>query len=119
MDVRAKPLDDVNVRLALTHSLNREEIVEMVFLGHGQPGNDIPIAPTVKFAIDPQLRHVYEPEKAKAFLRKAGLDMLSLERPADRRLDDDHDLCGGSGLERHVLDQSALQRASPRGAFRN
>ena len=35
MDVRAKPFDDVNVRLALKHSLNREEIIEKVFSGHG------------------------------------------------------------------------------------
>lgn len=79
MDVRAKPFDDNNVRLALKHSLNREEIVEKVFLGHGQPGNDNPIAPTVKFAVDPQPRHTYDPEKAKAFLKKAGLDGLKVD----------------------------------------
>jgi peptide/nickel transport system substrate-binding protein len=79
MDVRAKPFDDVNVRLALKHSLNREDIIEKVFLGHGQPGNDNPIAPTVKFAVDPQPRHVYDPEKAKAFLKKGGLDSLKVD----------------------------------------
>ena len=79
MDVRAKPFDDVNVRLALKHSLNREEIIEKVFFGHGQPGNDNPIAPTVKFAVDPQPRHTYDPEKAKAFLKKAGLDKLTVD----------------------------------------
>ena len=79
MDVRAKPFDDVNVRLALKHSLNREEIIEKVFLGHGQPGNDNPIAPTVKFAVEPQPKHTYDPEKAKAFLKKAGLDKLTVD----------------------------------------
>jgi peptide/nickel transport system substrate-binding protein len=79
MDVRAKPFDDVNVRLAIKHSMNREEIVDKVFLGHGQVGNDNPIAPTVKFAVDPQPKHTYDPEKAKAFLKKAGLDKLAFD----------------------------------------
>jgi peptide/nickel transport system substrate-binding protein len=78
MDVRAKPFDDVNVRLAMKHSLNRQEIVDKVFLGHGTVGNDNPIAPTVKFAVDPQPRHTYDPDKAKAFLKKAGLDKLAV-----------------------------------------
>ena len=36
-----------------------------MFLGHGTVGNDNPIAPTVKFAVDPQPRHTYDPDKAK------------------------------------------------------
>ncbi|MFN0191155.1 MAG: ABC transporter substrate-binding protein [Aestuariivirga sp.] len=79
MNVQQKPFDDVNVRLALKHSVNREQILENVFLGHGTVGNDNPIAPTVKFAIDPQPRHSYDPEKAKAFLKKAGLDSLKVD----------------------------------------
>lgn len=79
MNVTAKPFDDVNVRLAIKHSLNREEIVDKVFLGHGVVGNDNPIAPTVKFAIDPQPKHSYDPAKAKEFLKKAGLDSLAFD----------------------------------------
>ncbi len=79
MDVRAKPFNDVNVRLAIKHSLDRDAIVQQVFLGHGIPGNDNPIAPTVKFAIDPQPRHTYNPDKAKEYLKAAGLDSLAFD----------------------------------------
>ena len=54
MIVDTPPFDNVDVRTALKYAINREDIVKKVFLGHGTPGNDNPIAPTVKFAIDPQ-----------------------------------------------------------------
>jgi peptide/nickel transport system substrate-binding protein len=79
MNVTVKPFDDVNVRLALKHAIDRKAIVEKVFYGHGTPGNDNPIAPTIQFAIDPQPRHDYDPDKAKAFLKKAGLDSLKVD----------------------------------------
>ena len=63
-----------NVRIAIKYSINRDDMLEKVFLGHGTVGNDNPIAPTVKFAVDPQPRHVYDPDKAKELLKKAGLD---------------------------------------------
>ena len=79
MNVTKPPFDNLDVRLALKHSLNREEIVEKVFLGHGAVGNDNPIAPTVKFAIDPQPRHTYDPEKVKSHLKKAGMENVQID----------------------------------------
>lgn len=79
MDVTQAPFDDVNVRLALKHSLDREEIVRKVFFGHGVPGNDNPIAPSVKYAIDPEPRHAYDPDKARSYLKKAGLQTLKVD----------------------------------------
>ena len=79
MNVTQKPFDDVNVRSALKYSINRDEVLEKVFLGHGTVGNDNPIAPTVKFAVDPQPRHSYNPDKAKEYLKKAGLDSLKVD----------------------------------------
>ena len=58
--------------------MNRDDILEKVFLGHGTVGNDNPIAPTVKFAVDPQPRHAYDPAKSKELLKKAGLDDAGL-----------------------------------------
>ena len=66
------PFDNPDVRNAIKYSLNRDEIVQKVFLGHGAVGNDNPIAPTVKFAIDPQPKHAYDPDKVKSLLKKAG-----------------------------------------------
>jgi peptide/nickel transport system substrate-binding protein len=73
------PFDNVDVRLALKWAINREEIAKKVFLGHATPGNDNPIPLSVKFAIDPQPRHVYDPEKAKFHLQKAGLSSLKVD----------------------------------------
>jgi peptide/nickel transport system substrate-binding protein len=50
-----------------------------VFLGHATPGNDNPIAPGVKFATDPTPKYVYDPEKAKFYLKKAGLSTLKVD----------------------------------------
>jgi len=79
MNVTVAPFNDVNVRLALKHAIDRKAIVDKVFYGHGTPGNDNPIAPTIQFAIDPQPRHDYDPEKAKSYLKKAGLDSLKVD----------------------------------------
>jgi peptide/nickel transport system substrate-binding protein len=79
MNVTQKPFDDVNVRLAIKYSMNRQDILDKVFLGHGTVGNDNPIAPTVKFAVDPMPKHVYDPDKAKEYLKKAGLDSLAFD----------------------------------------
>ena len=79
MNVTAKPFDNPDVRNAIKYSVNRAEVLEKVFLGHGTVGNDNPIAPTVKFAVDPQPKHVYDPEMAKSLLKKAGLDSLKFD----------------------------------------
>jgi peptide/nickel transport system substrate-binding protein len=79
MFVNVPPFDNVDVRTALKYAINREEIAKKVFLGHAVPGNDNPIAASVPFAIDPQPKHVYDPEKAKSYLKKAGLSTLKVD----------------------------------------
>lgn len=79
MFVDAAPFDNVDVRWALKYAMNREDILQKVFLGHGTVGNDNPIAPTVKYAIDPQPKFSYDPEKAKFHLKKAGLETLKVD----------------------------------------
>jgi peptide/nickel transport system substrate-binding protein len=82
MNVTVAPFNDVNVRLALKYAIDRKAIVDKVFFGHGTPGNDNPIAPTIQFAIDPQPRHDYDPDKAKSYLKKAGMDSLKVDLSA-------------------------------------
>jgi len=79
MDVNAKPFDNVDVRTALKYAIDRDDIVKKIFLGHGTVGNDNPIAPVVKFAIDAQPKFTYDPDKAKAHLKKAGLSNLKVD----------------------------------------
>jgi peptide/nickel transport system substrate-binding protein len=72
------PFDDVNVRLALKHSINRQEIVDKILFGYGAIGNDHPIAPTMPyFAELPQREQ--DLDKAKFHLNKAGYDRLEVE----------------------------------------
>jgi peptide/nickel transport system substrate-binding protein len=79
MNVTQPPFDNADVRNAIKHSVNREEILQKVFQGHGVVGNDNPIAPTVKFAINPEPKHGYDPAKAKELLKKAGLNSLKVD----------------------------------------
>jgi peptide/nickel transport system substrate-binding protein len=79
MDVRAKPFDNVDVRTAMKWAMNREEIVQKVLLGHAIAGNDNPISPKVKFYADPQPKYVYDPEKAKFHLKKAGMENITVD----------------------------------------
>ena len=76
------PFDNVDVRTALKYALNREDILKKVFLGHGKVGNDDPIAPGIKYVIDPQPKFSYNPDKAKFHLKKAGLSSLKVNLSA-------------------------------------
>jgi peptide/nickel transport system substrate-binding protein len=82
MNVTVPPFDNVDVRLALKWAVDREDIAKKVFLGHATPGNDNPIAPSIKFAVDPQPRYAYDPEKSKFHLKKAGLSALKVDLSA-------------------------------------
>lgn len=75
------PYDNNELRLALKHGINREELVQKVLRGHGTVANDQPIAPTIPFAADLEQR-TYDPDKAKFHLKKAGYDNIKLELSA-------------------------------------
>lgn len=73
------PFDNVNLRRALKHGIDRQAIVDKVLMGHGQAASDSPIGPSNPyFAAD--LEPVpHDPDKAAFYLRKAGLEALSLD----------------------------------------
>jgi peptide/nickel transport system substrate-binding protein len=79
IDVTAAPFDSVDVRLALKWAIDRDEILEKVLFGYGKAGNDNPIAPSVKFATEPQPAFSYDPDKAKFHLKKAGFETLKID----------------------------------------
>jgi peptide/nickel transport system substrate-binding protein len=71
------PFDDVNVRNALKLAMNREEIIQKIAFGTAIPGNDYHVAPNMPYWADlPQRK--YDPEQAKALLKKAGKEGLSV-----------------------------------------
>ncbi len=79
MNVTAKPFDNQDVRNAIKYFPRPR----------GDPGQGLqrlrfgrqrqPDSPTVKFAVDPQPKHVYDPEMSKSLLKKAGLESLAFD----------------------------------------
>ena len=79
MDCTAAPFDNADVRLAMKYAIDREDILKKILFGHGRTGNDNPLAPSMKYAIDPRPVHAYDPDRAKFHLKKAGLSKLTVE----------------------------------------
>ncbi len=78
MDTRVAPFDNPDVRLALKYALDRDDVIDKVFLGEGTRGNDNPVASIQKFYHDMPPRE-HSIEKAKEHLAKAGLDTVSVD----------------------------------------
>jgi peptide/nickel transport system substrate-binding protein len=78
MNTGVAPFDNNDVRLALKYAVDREQLLEKILKGHGTLGNDHPIAPSVPYHADLEQR-VYDPDKAKFHLKKAGLDSLTVD----------------------------------------
>ena len=70
---RVKPLDDIRVRQAISHALDRNFILNKLWFGIGKVATG-PIASTTRF-YDPKVAKLqaYDPNKAKALLDAAGL----------------------------------------------
>ena len=73
------PFDNVDVRLAVKYAVDREELLQKILRGHGQVGNDHPIAPANQFYAAGLEQRTYDPDKAKFHLKKAGFDSLDIE----------------------------------------
>jgi len=98
------PFDNLDVRLALKYSVNRQELVDKILQGHGKVGNDHPIGPANQyFAADlPQIE--LDLDKAKFHLNKAGLTTLAV------------DLSVSNAAFNGAVDTAQLFQASAKGA---
>ena len=73
------PFDDVRVRMAMKLVVDREAMVQLVLGGRGQLGNDNPVAPWVRYAIDTPIRQ-RDVAEARRLLAEAGhADGLDVE----------------------------------------
>lgn len=72
-NVQKKPLDNVKVRQALTYAVNKEAIIKAVYQGAGVAAKNL-IPPTMWGYNDDIKDYGYDPEKAKALLKEAGLE---------------------------------------------
>lgn len=77
-----EPYTDNNVRLALKHAINREELLSKILQGYGRVGNDHPIGPATSFVAPDIEQRTYDPDRAKHFLKQAGLDTLKVQLSA-------------------------------------
>lgn len=70
-NLKRKPFDDVRVRQAINYAINKQEIIDGVLLGLGEPVAS-PYKPGTRWA-NPNLKpYAYDPAKARALLLEAG-----------------------------------------------
>ncbi|MEX0741853.1 MAG: SDR family NAD(P)-dependent oxidoreductase, partial [Phycisphaeraceae bacterium] len=77
--IRVGPFDNLSLRMAAQHAVNKESVAEVVASGHYTLGAG-PIAPTL-IGYDPSLaeRYPYDPAQAEALIAESGLSDISFE----------------------------------------
>jgi len=78
----ADPFKNRDLRTALKLACDRQVLIDRILKGHGSIGNDHPIAPVMPFFDGSQAQREYDPDKARALIRKAGLEGLKIELSA-------------------------------------
>lgn len=98
------PFDNKDVQMALKLGVDREAWVEKVLTGHGYVGNDHPVGRNQLYFAEALEQRVYDPDKARFHLKKAGYDNnLNVELSAA-------DVYSG-GLDGAVLYQASAKAA--------
>ena len=82
MHANKEPFSNPDVRKAIKHAFNRQELVDKILLGHGAVANDHPIGPANQYYADDLPMNEFDPEKAKFHLKKAGFDSLDIDLSA-------------------------------------
>ncbi|WP_299150711.1 ABC transporter substrate-binding protein [uncultured Tateyamaria sp.] len=72
--VDTAPFDNLELRLALKHALNRQEMVDKILQGYGSIGNDIPINAAYPFFDETIPQREFDLEKAAEHYKKSGHD---------------------------------------------
>lgn len=71
LNTEKKPFDDIRVRKAVNHAINRDRMFKTVFFGRGEIANQV--IPSTWWGHSPNAtKYEYDPEKAKALLAEAG-----------------------------------------------
>ncbi len=84
MHTNTAPFDNPDVRMALKLAMNREEIVDKIAFGAATIGNDFHHSPAMPYYPTDIEQRQYDPDKAKALWKKAGMEGQTLEiRTAD------------------------------------
>ncbi len=78
MDCRLPEFANNDVRMALKYAVDREQFLHTILQGNGKLGNDHPLPPTDPDFNSSLPQRVYDPDKAKFHLKKAGMDTLTV-----------------------------------------
>lgn len=73
------PFDNLDMRLALKYSINREEMVDKILDGYGSIGNDIPINAAYPLFDETLEQRPFDLEKAAEHYKKSGHDGSPIE----------------------------------------
>ena len=79
MRVDQKPFDNYDLRMAVKLSVDREQLVQKILLGHGAVGNDHPISTANPYHNGEMPQRTYDPDKARHHLKKAGMEGITLD----------------------------------------
>ncbi len=82
MRLDTPPFDNADVRMAFKLAIKREELIAKIEAGHGVVGNDHHISPTQQYHNTELPQRMYDPDKAKFHLKKAGMEGLEVELKA-------------------------------------
>ena len=72
MRLNVEPFGNYDLRMALKHSLKRQELVDKVLLGHGLAGNDVPVSSAMPFLNTELPVHDFDADKARFHYEKSG-----------------------------------------------
>lgn len=78
MNCKKGPFTDPNLRQAMKYAVDRQKIVDVVLRGNGRPGNDQPLPETDPLYNTELPKTQYDPDKAKHFLKQAGVDSFKI-----------------------------------------
>ncbi|MCW2915565.1 MAG: transporter substrate-binding protein [Actinomycetia bacterium] len=72
-----KPFDDVRVRQALLYAIDTQKMIDVALKGHGTPASSFLNEQNPAYA-KAKTVYAYDPDKAKALLKEAGVSNLSI-----------------------------------------
>ncbi|MGD9046189.1 MAG: ABC transporter substrate-binding protein, partial [Desulfobacterales bacterium] len=67
------PFNNNDARLAMKYAIDREHMLKQILRGFGSLGNDHPIAPNQKYHASELPQRIYDPDKARFHMQKAGM----------------------------------------------
>ncbi|MFT5657138.1 MAG: peptide/nickel transport system substrate-binding protein [Gammaproteobacteria bacterium] len=75
----AAPFDNYDLRMAVKHSIDREQLVNKILLGHGAVGNDHPISTSNPYHNGEMPQRQFDPDKVRHYLKKAKMEGITLD----------------------------------------